>query len=80
MAFDGPAPSASDLSRRWKSVLAAAGPVVDTLPPETSGTCVLADDGELFVGSAEAATHALAAGHLRFHEGRLRGALPQLAR
>lgn len=36
--------------------------------------------GELFIGPAEAATEAHAAGRLRFHEGRLRGALPQLAR
>jgi hypothetical protein len=76
--FDGPQPSAADLSRRWKSLLPAAAAVVNALPPETSGTCVLSAEGDLFAADADAAREALHAGRLIFHGGRLRGALPHV--
>jgi hypothetical protein len=52
--------------------------VVNALPPETSGTCVLSAEGDLFAADADAAREALHAGRLIFHGGRLRGALPHV--
>ncbi len=78
LAWDGPTPDAGDLSRRWKGMLDTARRVVDVLPSDSVGTCVLTPQGELFGGDADDVTRALAAGQVRFHAGRLKGALPQL--
>jgi hypothetical protein len=52
--------------------------LIAELPPEEAGTCVLTGSGDLCrVGSGELRS-ALAAGTVRFHRGRIRGALPQL--
>lgn len=52
------------------------GTDVAELPPERAGTCVLASSGELFSGDLEELRKAVADQTLRYHEGRLRGALP----
>jgi hypothetical protein len=54
--------------------------VIAVLPPEQSGTCVLPADGRLFRGAAADLAAALESGSLRFHVGRIRGALPQIER
>lgn len=77
LAFDGPAPDAADLSRRWSAILAEADEVVEQLPGEHVGNCVLSPDGELFRGGPSELVSALST--LRFHEGRIRGALPSFA-
>jgi hypothetical protein len=76
LAFDGPPPDAGELSRRWRSLLAAAEEVVALLPAADSGRCVLDRDGRLFTGQPHALRNALASGALHFHAGRIRGALP----
>ena len=53
--------------------------MVDALPPEYAGQCVLARSGALFAGGASDLRRALAQGELRFHEGSIRGAFPQIA-
>jgi hypothetical protein len=78
LAFAGPAPDAADLSRRWHAMLDEARTLVALLPPERAGTCVLDPRGELFAGDGGSLRSALAAGKLRFHAGRIRGALPQV--
>ncbi|MCE9637386.1 MAG: nucleotidyl transferase AbiEii/AbiGii toxin family protein [Planctomycetes bacterium] len=78
LAFEGPSPAAADLSRAWHAMLDEARGLVAALPPETSGRCVLGPDGRLFNGDAPALCAALAAGRVQFHEGRVRGALPQI--
>lgn len=78
LAFDGPPPDASALAQAWRRALAEAAAVVAVLPPEHSGTCVLAADGRLFRGTAADLAAALGSGSLRFHAGRIRGALPQI--
>lgn len=78
LAFDGPPPAAADLSRAWHAMLDEARGLVAMLPPEHAGRCVIEPDGGLFSGDAGALHAALRAGRVRFHEGRIRGALPQV--
>ena len=78
LAWDGPPPDAGDLSRRWRAVLDEARRIVNVLPGDTAGTCVVTGEGQLFTGTADEATRALAAGQLVFHPGRLRGAFPRM--
>lgn len=76
--FAGPAPDAVALAQHWKAMLAEANELIRILPPEKTGMCVLAADGSLFMGGAQQLRDALANDRIVFHEGRLRGALPQL--
>lgn len=78
LAFDGPAPDATLLSRQWSTLLHEAQEVIDRLPPEKVGHCVLAADHSLFRGSAVDAARALGRGDIVFHEGRICGAMPEL--
>jgi hypothetical protein len=76
--FGDETPDAAALSRRWHAMLAGARGVVDALPPEEVGHCVLAHTGDLFRGDATALRDALDHGRLRFHAGCIRGALPRV--
>jgi hypothetical protein len=76
LAFDGPAPDPGDLSRRWHALLAAARETVALLPAEESGKCALESGGRFFKGDAASLRSAIASNQLRFHAGRIRGALP----
>ncbi len=74
--FDGAPPSAIDLSGAWKEMLAEAGEIVATLPPERAGTCVLHVSGELLSTPPSELRGLLERGEVLFHEGRLHGAFP----
>jgi hypothetical protein len=76
--FDGPAPRAADLSARWHSAIAEAREIVRALPPDEVGKCVLDADGRLETASPGALPAQLSAGRVAFHEGRIRGAFPEL--
>jgi hypothetical protein len=76
--FEGPPPSAAQLGRRWLEMREAAGPLIDALPAEHAGECVLTDGGELFRGDAQQLSDALANNRLLFHPGRICGSWPQL--
>lgn len=76
--FEGPPPSAARLSRDWKEMLAEAEAIVAALPPEKAGACVLGDDNELLSVPPSELPGLLGNGKVRFHEGRLFGAFPQL--
>jgi hypothetical protein len=77
LAFDGRAPDAADLSRRWHRMLTEATAIVKALPSAESGHCVL-EAGRLFRGAPVELQEALGAGRLSFHPGRIRGALPRV--
>jgi hypothetical protein len=77
LEFDGPAPDAAGLSRRWHAVLAGARQIVAALPLEFIGQAVLDQGNELFRGSSADVARALRKDGLRFHQGRIRGVLPQ---
>lgn len=76
--FDGTPPDAAELSRRWHAILHMANTVVDTLPAEQVGCCVLNEGGQLFRGDPLALQVPLQTHRLRFHAGSIRGALPRL--
>ena len=76
--FGAESPDPATLSRRWHTILATAGRVVDALPAQEVGRCVLTDAGELFRGDPAALQAALERTRLRFHAGCIRGAMPRL--
>ncbi len=76
--FAGVPPDAADLSRRWHAMLEEAREIVATLPPAETGRCVLDAHGDLFLGDGFALSAGLVAGGVRFHPGRIHGALPQV--
>lgn len=74
--FEGEPPDAGALSRRWHEILGEARSAVPLLPPAEVGKGVLDKQGELFTGDADELRSALETQSLRFHEGRIHGALP----
>ncbi len=58
-------------------MLNEARELVMALPPAEIGRCVLDENGNLFIGSLEQLRAALIEHKVRFHEGRIHGALPQ---
>lgn len=78
LEFEGPTPRAADLSSRWHEALDEARELVRLLPPEQVGKCVLDIQGRLERSSPSAITGQLALGRVTFHEGRIRGAFPEL--
>lgn len=79
LAFDGPPPDAAALGRHWHDMQAAAEAVVASLPAEHVGHAVLSANGHLFRGDASQLRDAIVSGDLRFHPGRIGGALPRVA-
>lgn len=77
LEFEGDPPDAAELARRWHAALDEARTVIDLLPAEEAGKCVLARSGELYGGGSAELRRAVAAGDLRFHAGRIRGAWPE---
>ncbi|OGV74593.1 MAG: hypothetical protein A3K19_05795 [Lentisphaerae bacterium RIFOXYB12_FULL_65_16] len=59
-------------------MLTKAEPIIAALPYTEVGKCVLNADGTLFRGDAVSLRNAMASGSVRFHAGRIRGALPPL--
>ncbi len=78
LAFEGDAPDAANLSQRWRRLLDSARAVIAVLPPDHVGECVLTETGELFMGTSDTAFAAAGLGKLRYHAGRLHGALPRI--
>jgi len=80
LSFAEAPPDPADLSRRWHALMAAARLVVDALPAAEVGRCVLGREGRLFQGDIAELRVALDSRELIFHQGRIRGALPELKR
>ena len=76
--FEGPTPGAADLSGRWHHALEEAREIVRLLPLDRIGQCVLDHHGGFEKGSPVALARQLAAGRVAFHEGRIRGAFPEI--
>jgi hypothetical protein len=76
LAFEGEAPDGAALAARWRTQLEEARDVVERLPPEEAGRCVIGPAGVLYRGGPAALGQDLAAGRLLFHSGRIRGAFP----
>jgi len=78
LAFEGPPPDATDLALRWAALLKEAGLVIEALPADRVGTCVLDATRGLFRGTAADLRQALEEGRLSYHEGSIRGAFPAI--
>jgi hypothetical protein len=76
LAFEGPAPDAAALSSQWRRALEAAEAVLGILPADRVGEVVISPGGELFRGSAADVEREIGLARVRFHAGRLGGALP----
>ncbi len=78
--FDSGRPDAAALSREWRAALNAARAVVGVLPAQEVGHAVLDGAGRLFRGTPDELRNALAAGAVRYHPGRIKGAMPVIVR
>ena len=78
LEFQGAAPDAGELASAWHGMLAQAASIIDLLPPEEAGHCVLDAENNLFTGSSSHLLRALAQRRIRFHAGSLGGAYPRL--
>lgn len=78
LAFTGQPPDSAELSRRWRGILDEAKQLIGILPAQETGKCVLDVNDRLFDGDEGQLRQALNNGTLRFHEGRIRGALPSV--
>jgi len=74
LVFDGPPPDAAQLSKRWRIILVQARRLMERLPVEHVGQCVLRPDGELFRGDETEWKNAT----LAFPPGSQRGAFPKV--
>ena len=79
LSFEGISPDAAQLARTWHRQLEEAREIVTTLPPDHVGKCVVDTAGALFAGGPADLASALTRKEVLFHEGRIRGALPQLS-
>jgi hypothetical protein len=78
LAFDGPPPDAAELSQKWHAMLNEGRELVGALPSSEVGACVLDPAGNLFMGDIDELRAALTGNDVRFHEGRIHGAVPRL--
>jgi hypothetical protein len=76
LEYEGPAPDFAAVAAAWRASVAEARQILGMLPSREVGRCVLHQDGTLYRGRAEDLAGDLAAGRLRVHEGRVRGAFP----
>ena len=76
--FGGPAPSAAALSATWHQAIEEARTLIAALPPEQAGRCVLDGAGGLQRARPGALAEELATGRVTFHQGRIKGAFPEV--
>lgn len=72
------APSASALSILWKEAVASAKKLVDQLPEEHLGECLLSKNNELYNVDSLQIAEELNTGNILFHKGSIRGAWPKI--
>lgn len=76
--FSGEPPDITALSRQWKEIQKAAHNIIEILPSQYAGYCLLDETGSLFSGDKEQLEEALQAGSCRWHKGILGGVLPEI--
>ncbi len=77
LAFGGSTPDVKDLSRDWHGMLSEAEQIIDSLPPEQAGRCVLDSEGKLYQSDIASLGQSLQEDTVFFHEGSIRGAFPE---
>ena len=76
LSFAGSPPDAGELSRKWHAMLGEGRELISILPATETGKCVIDKAGNLFSGTIEELDETQKQGFIRFHEGRIHGALP----
>lgn len=76
LAFEGDPPDAIVLAQRWHAALSEAKLICDALPPDQVGRCVLTAEGGLYTADPAKLAEDVRTATLRFHAGRIGGALP----
>lgn len=76
--FAAPPPDLAALSLRWKEMLKTAHHMIELLPAEHAGQCLLGADGRLFSGDLEKLENMLNAGASLWHRGSIGGVLPKI--
>lgn len=76
--FAGNPPDLAALSVRWKAMLKIAHQMIDLLPAEHAGQCLLEADGKLFSGELSKLENLLNRGTMFWHRGTLGGVLPEI--
>jgi len=76
LSFEGAPPNLADLSIKWRLASQQAQAVVDLLPDDHVGECVLDKAGALFRGEPDELKQALEKGSLQFHKGHIGGSMP----
>ena len=79
LSFAGPRPDATELARKWKRMLVEAQRVVELLPAETVGSCVVDNEGELVKATPSSLLALLRGSTVKYHSGKLRGSYPVIA-
>lgn len=77
LEFEGVPPRLADLSVQWHEILERGRAIVEMLPAEYAGSCVLTSDG-IFRGEPGDLRAALSDGVIRFRQGSIRGAFPRI--
>ncbi len=80
LAYEGPAPDAAALMRAWKVAVNEGKQIVDHLPADRAGTCLLNRDGTLFRASPDNIPRFLQEEAIVFHRGAIGGVWPEIVR
>jgi hypothetical protein len=78
LAFSGSPPNPAELSRHWHAALDTARELLEVLPAEETGTCVLLGNHQLCRLPPDDLARALDRDEVRFRTGSIRGAFPTL--
>jgi hypothetical protein len=80
VVYEGTAPDFDAIAHSWRKAIAEAREIVRLLPAEHAGKVVLDPDDQLAKASPMALAREIEKGQVAFHEGRIRGALPEVWR
>jgi len=70
--------TAMEYSLKWKKILSEAKNIIDLLPENEIGKCILNEDGGLLTGSAQEICNMIKKEKCIFHEGTIYGAFPTI--
>jgi hypothetical protein len=78
--YVGTTPSARVSGSEWKNAVASAKQMIEVLPEEHLGECLLSKEGKLYNGSLDQIEKDLSEGIICFHKGTIRGAWPTIVK